>query len=208
MTTNDPLARFWDRIAKRYASTPVPDQAVYERKLAQTAALLKPTDQVLEIGCGTGTTAINLAPHVAHITATDISTNMLDIARHKAAGINNVTFKLANAEQLPETDQPMDVVLAHSILHLVRQPDQVLHHLAAVLKPGGYLVSTTACIQDFMAWFKYLVPIGSRLGLLPQVQVFSKEDLLNWHAAAGFSVTEQWQPGPKNGVFIIAKLNA
>lgn len=57
-------ARFWDRIARKYASDPIKDTAGYERTLARTRELLTHTDTVLEIGCGTGTTALKLAPSV------------------------------------------------------------------------------------------------------------------------------------------------
>ena len=45
-----PDARFWDRIARRYARKPVPDQQVYETKLGITDSYLEPHHEVLEIG--------------------------------------------------------------------------------------------------------------------------------------------------------------
>ena len=66
-------APFWDKIAPRYAKKPVADPAAYEEKLARVRALLRAEDRVLEIGCGTGSTALRLASRVAEITATDIS---------------------------------------------------------------------------------------------------------------------------------------
>ena len=62
LETMNPTDRFWDRIADRYAAKPVPDQAVYERKLQITRTLLHPQAEVLELGCGTGSTALALAP--------------------------------------------------------------------------------------------------------------------------------------------------
>ena len=60
------------------------DQAAYERKLAITRECLNPDAQVLELGCGTGSTAIAHAPYVRHIRATDVSSRMIEIARSKA----------------------------------------------------------------------------------------------------------------------------
>ena len=89
-----PDAGFWNRISKRYAQKPVPDQKIYETKLAKTNGYLKPADRVLEIGCGTGATAIHHAPRVAHVLATDISAQMIEIARAKAraAEVHNIDF--------------------------------------------------------------------------------------------------------------------
>ena len=45
-------ARFWDRIAARYARKPVADEAAYQKKLAVTREYLRPDMEVLEFGCG------------------------------------------------------------------------------------------------------------------------------------------------------------
>ena len=48
-----PSARFWDRIAPRYARAAIADQAGYEKTLQRVSGLLAPTHTVLELGCGT-----------------------------------------------------------------------------------------------------------------------------------------------------------
>ena len=47
-------ARFWDRVARKYASDPIADLAGYEGTLRRVQALLSPDHEVLEIGCGLG----------------------------------------------------------------------------------------------------------------------------------------------------------
>jgi ubiquinone/menaquinone biosynthesis C-methylase UbiE len=75
----DRSARFWDRIAKRYARRPVTDEAAYQKKLQVTREYFNSESEVLEFGCGTGSTAIAHAPHVNHIHAIDISSKMIKI---------------------------------------------------------------------------------------------------------------------------------
>lgn len=69
--------RFWNLIAGRYARTPVADEAAYEHKLAATRRLLSPEMDVLEFGCGTGTTALHHAPLVRLYTGIDFSPKMM-----------------------------------------------------------------------------------------------------------------------------------
>ena len=74
--------KFWDRIAKRYSKQPIADEAAYQKKLEVTRRYFRPDMEVLEFGCGTGSTAIIQAPYVKHIHAIDISSKMIEIAQH------------------------------------------------------------------------------------------------------------------------------
>ncbi|MDH3441394.1 MAG: class I SAM-dependent methyltransferase, partial [Gammaproteobacteria bacterium] len=114
-------ARFWDKIAPRYSRKPVSDEAAYQKKLEVTREYLRPDMDVLEFGCGTGSTAIAHAPYVKHILATDISPKMIEIARDKAAAdeVENVTFRVATIEDLDASDSAFDAALGLSILHLL-----------------------------------------------------------------------------------------
>ena len=76
-------ARFWNRIARKYANDPIADQAGYERTLQRVQALLSREHEVLEIGCGTGTTALRLAPATRRLVATDVAEQMIAIAGEK-----------------------------------------------------------------------------------------------------------------------------
>lgn len=202
-----PSNKFWDRIARRYAKQPIADEQSYHRKLEATRSHFRPDMEILEIGCGTGSTAILHAPHVRHIQAIDISPAMLDIAREKArdAGIDNISFEQGVVETLDYPAQSKDMVLALSILHLVEDRDEVLRACFRILKPGGLLVSSTACLGDFLKIFKLIGPVGSGLGLIPVVKVFTQAELESSITGAGFSIEEVWRPAKNKGVFIIAR---
>lgn len=200
-------AKFWDKIAAKYAARPVADEAAYQRKLAMTRELLRPNMEVLEIGCGTGSTAIIHAPHVAHIRAVDISEKMIEIAKAKAdeAGISNIDFEAAEFDELAVPNDSVDVVLALSFLHLVEDKQAVIGRIHRMLKPGGLFVSSTACLGDSMAWIKYIVPIGQLFGQMPMVKVFTTEQLKTAIQTAGFAIEEAWQPGKGKSLFLIAR---
>ena len=56
--------KFWDKHAEGYSKRPVDDEESYQKKLQITRDYFRPDMEVLEFGCGTGTTAISHAPYV------------------------------------------------------------------------------------------------------------------------------------------------
>jgi ubiquinone/menaquinone biosynthesis C-methylase UbiE len=204
-------SKFWDKHAKRYAKSPVADEAAYQKKLQVTHDYLKPDMEVLEFGCGTGTTAIIHAPFVRHIRATDISGKMIEIARDKAAagGIKNVTFEQLSIDELSADDATYDAVMGHSILHLLKDKKSAIASVHRMLKPGGVFITSTACLGGMMpalrVMLKVVLPVGRFFGLLPLVKFFTKEELERDLTDAGFRIDYQWQPGKGKSVFIVAK---
>ena len=204
MTTS---AKFWDKIAEKYAQQPIADEAAYQKKLAVTRDYLRPDMKVLEIGCGTGSTAILHVPYVKHIRAIDFSANMIAIARGKAQAKNtyNVTFEQASIEDLNVPNQSLDAVLGLSILHLLRDKKAAIALVYQMLKPGGIFVTSTACMGDTMGWFKLIAPIGQFFRVFPSVAVFTTQELETSLTGAGFELDYQWQPSKGKAVFIVAK---
>ncbi len=203
----NPSAKFWDRIAERYAKKPVADEAAYQKKLQVTREYFHPDMEVLEIGCGTGSTAITHAPYVRHIRAIDSSSKMIEIARRKAAAnhIENITFDVSSIAELSIPDQTMDVVLGLSILHLVENKEEVIARVHRMLRPGGIFVSSTSCMGDSMKFFKIIAAVGKFMRIMPLVKVFTTIELVDNLTAAGFTIDHQWQPGKNKAVFIVAK---
>lgn len=203
---NSSLA-FWNRRAAKYAAQPIADQAAYEEKLARTRKLLTPDMDMLEFGCGTGSTALIHAPNVRSVLAIDYSEEMIGIARGKAekAGISNVEFKTDAIETLAADDAGFDIVLGMSILHLVDDRQQVINKVHELLRPGGYFVSSTACIGTMPAILRWILPLGGKLGLIPKVAIFSDDALVSDLEAAGFVIKDRWLPKQGAAVFVVAQ---
>ena len=207
--------KFWDKIAEKYAKQPIADEAAYQKKLQITQGYFKPDMEVLEFGCGTGSTAIIHAPFVKNIRAIDISANMIAIAKSKAEtqNINNVTFEQLTIEELTVPDASFDVVLGLGILHLLENKKEVISKVHKILKPGGVFITSTACLGDTMKWFKAIAWMGRSLRLIPLVKVFTSKELENNLSDAGFTIDYHWQPNQSTrkgvftlkGVFIVAK---
>jgi len=201
--------KFWNKSAEKYSKSKIVDLASYHKKLKETQALLKPDMHVLEFGCGTGSTAIEHAPHVKSIDAIDISENMLEIARRKAneAGIDNIKFSRGTLPEFKAADSIADVVLGLSILHLLPDLDIHLKEVERVLKPGGYFISSTACLGNSM-WrhIKLIAPLLKKLGLMPDFFAFTENELASKISNAGFEIERQWHHGSGGiTVFIISR---
>ena len=203
----DQSAKFWDKIAKRYSKKPVADEAAYQKKLQVTREYFQPEMEVLELGCGTGSTAIIHAPYVKHIHAIDISSKMIEIAQGKAdaKNIENITFERSTIDDFSVQDETLDVVLGLSILHLLDNKEEVSAKVYKILKPGGIFVSSTVCLGDTMKFFKVIAPIGKFFGLMPLVKVFTARELEDSLTDAGFDIEYLWQPSKGKAAFIVAK---
>ncbi len=189
---------FWDRVAPKYARKRVDDPSAYEEKLALAASLLQPSDRVLEIGCGTGTTALRLAPNVTYYTATDGSRAMIGIAGAKLGpgAPANVTFHHADAADRI-AGAPFDAVCAFSLLHLVEDVPGVLAAVNTQLKPGGLFLSKTVCTKA-VAWpIRVLIPTLTALRVAPRVTPLSEADLVRCLETAGFTFERTMHLGRK-----------
>ncbi|MCC2616044.1 methyltransferase domain-containing protein [Aestuariibacter halophilus] len=199
-------ARFWDKIAPRYAARPVDDLAGYQAKLAISEGYLSPETSLLELGCGTGSTALHHAPKVKHLVATDFSPSMLAIAKQKAAQQNcsNITFECADASTF-QPDCRFDVIMAHSLLHLVEGKETLIARIYDWLPPGGVFISNTPCIADIMPIFRWIGPLGEWLGLLPKLRVFSASELKSALQAAGFVIESEFQPTSRKALYLVCR---
>ena len=204
----DKSAKFWNRIAEKYAKDPIVDEVSYQKKLKITQDYFTPEMQVLELACGTGSTAIIHAPYVKHIRATDISSEMLRIAKEKAgaAGVANITFECTSIDDLKVSDESVDMVMAHSILHLLEDKKAVMGRVFKMLKPGGLFVSSTICMNDAMWFLKPIIPLMCLFGKAPEVvKFFTTNQLVKSLRDSGFEIEHEWQPGKSKAAFIVAK---
>ncbi len=200
-------SNFWDRMANSYSKKAVPNQQTYERKLKIIQGYLNPDSTVLEVGCGTGSTALALAPLAKSIVATDFSAKMINIAQDKAkqADVENVSFEQKSIDDLTHATGHYDVVLALSVLHLVEDREATLKRLFHELKPGGVLISSTVCMGDGLSFFKFIGPIGRALRILPMLAVFKEQELLKTFTTTGFAIESKWNPNDQNTVFLVAR---
>jgi len=98
--------------------------------------------QVLEIGCGTGAFLRRLAGHSQHVTAVDLSSEMIRVARARCVEYRNVDFQVADAieylERLSEHQPGFDCIVTIATLHHLPL-SRAIPIIKERLKPGGLL---------------------------------------------------------------------
>ncbi|MDJ0821524.1 MAG: class I SAM-dependent methyltransferase [Paracoccaceae bacterium] len=189
-------AAFWDNIAERYAARPVGDPDAYEAGLQTIRGYLTPGMQVLELGCGTGTTALKLADTGAEITGTDISGEMVRIAEEKRAeaGIDTVQFRQGDAVSAFADGARYEAVLAFNLLHLLDDLDAAVARIHAALAPGGVLISKTPCLGG-QYWLWPILKGMQLLGKAPKpINSLRTADLDAAVRRAGFEIVEASSP--------------
>jgi ubiquinone biosynthesis O-methyltransferase len=145
--------------------------------------------RVLDVGCGDGELAVELAKRGASVTGIDASSAMIDAAKNRAKQENaNVTFEVAAAEHLPFPPGQFDIVTAVTVLCFVNDANPAFREIARVLRPGGRLVigelgrwSTWAAGRRIRAW------LGARLWR--QSRFRTSNELRKLSEGAGLVVT-------------------
>lgn len=95
---------------------------------------------LLDVGCGSGQTAIPAAKKGLKVTGIDIAENLIAHARKTAAAAKlDVQFDFGDAEALPYPDQSFDAAISLIGAMFAPRPEHVASELARVIKPGGQL---------------------------------------------------------------------
>lgn len=147
------IARYYD-VAIRTAFKWIGGEAAFRQGIIE-AAEVHPGHRVLDVSCGTGTLLALLAEHVGaggRVTGVDLSREMLEVARRKA-GMEQVDFVYANAEDLPFDDSFFDRVTISLAAHEMNREGRLnaLSEMHRVLKPGGLAVVADMRPPD--TWF-------------------------------------------------------
>lgn len=108
--------------------------------LRALAGLLETGLVVGDLGCGTGVVSEWISPFAERVVAVDTSSEMLDAARQRLAGLKHVAVRGGSLEKLPIEDGELDVALLMLVLHHLPEPRRALAEAARALKPGGRLL--------------------------------------------------------------------
>lgn len=203
MTTS---TKFWDNVSLKYAKKAVPSEDIYQEKIKRTQKVFNSDSIIMEFGCGTGTTSLIHAPHVKEIIAYDYSLGMINIANEKKEiqKITNITFEVKAVEEIDFHNETFDVIMAHSILHLTQNNEQILKNVFQSLRPGGYFVSSSGCIKEMNFLIQKIIPFMTSIGKAPEITKFTADELIDLHKKTGFKIYDAWKY-KKGELFLIAQ---
>ena len=187
--------KFWDRTAKSYEQQEARYPQMHARNITNARKYLHANDLVLDFGCATGIKALELAGHVHEIQGIDISPKMVTAAKKNATErkVQNVSFAQATIFDQRFAEGAFDVIFAFGILHLLKDLPQTLQRINELLQPGGWFISSTACMREdeaILAWINRLLFIPARIGLLPTLQFLKIRELETAITRAGFRIVE------------------
>ena len=182
-------AAFWDKIAPRYAKSPIGNPGAYEETLARVRTYLKTDDTVLELGAGTGSTALKLADGAGKYVASDISQGMIDLARAKPGAPDHLEFRVAGVDAAAYGDLKPDTVMAFNLLHLVPNLETALKDVADMLPQDGLFISKTPALAE--KWYvKPLIWAMQLIGKAPYVRSLRIAEVDQLIEDAGFRIIE------------------
>ena len=207
MPKDQDTSAFWSRVARRYANLSIRNPSAYEATLERVQTYLTPEDRVLELGCGTGSTALRLAPLVKHYIATDYSAEMIAIAREKQAeaAVKNLDFQNAQPGDGSLPEGPFDAILAFNVLHLLPNRSSALDEVYRRLRPGGSFISKTPCLGGLYQILRPVVAGLHLIGKAPEIGFLAPASLEGEIIDANFEIRERGDyPARPPSRFIVA----
>ena len=201
--------KFWDRSASGYDASEPSSDPTHIKTVENTKKYLNVGDVVLDYGCATGTVAIEIADNVKEVHGIDISSKMIEAAKRKVSERKSAKIDFAQSTIFDERlkKESFDVILAFNILHLLEDTQKVMQRINELLKPGGLIISSTACMGENRASsISILLFLVMKIGLVPDMRFFKISELEDSIANGNFQIveTESLTHNPTS-CFIVAK---
>jgi SAM-dependent methyltransferase len=189
--------KFWDKQAKRFEGGQKRFGEASRQLISATKEFLDTNDNVLDFGCASGGKTLELAGSAGHIHGLDFSAEMISEAVRNSglANAGNVSFAHGTIFSDELGKGSFDKIIAFSIIHLLEESEPVVQRINELLKPGGLLISETACFREKMNMktrFEFSIfRFMRRLGIFPlHLNIFKVSDVEELLQRHDFNIRE------------------
>ena len=207
---NDDTEKYWSRFSETYDENQA--YAVGQEfigEIDKELNRLPDLGHTVELGCGTGIFTDLIIPKTMHLVATDLSNELLALARKRLSNNPKVMFQKENCMATSFASGVFDSAFMANLIHVVEHPDQVLQECHRVLRKGGKLIIVTYTNVGMHLLDK--IKLGLRFfkvwGKPPKhTHIFSPESLADLMQDAGFTIEEAMLIGNRSkAVFVVGK---
>lgn len=185
------MTKLTERLQERFYGDDVHPYQIFEQEVA---ASLRPTDTLLDAGCGrTAPVLVKFRGKASRLIGVDL----VDFT----ANVEGVELLKGDLSTIPLPDGSVDVVMARSVMEHVTDPMAVYTELARVLRPGGRLIFLTANLWDYAALIAKLIPNRLHPWIVARTEGRAEHDVFptayktntrgaveRWARATGFEV--------------------
>lgn len=165
-----------------------------QQKIIKRLSEERDIGEVIEFGCGTGYFTKVMAKNARHIIATDLSDEMLEVARTYLKEFQNITIEKVDCESTSFPSERFDTVIMVNVIHFIEKPHKCLQESHRILKYEGLLL-----LADYtgygMKWFEKMklgIRFFKRCGKPPRHSQtnLSPDKFNSLVESAGFKVEE------------------
>lgn len=205
--------KFWNKLSKNYDEKAM--DKTYEQILLRSKKYLESDNNILDFGCATGLYSFEFANDVKSIQAFDISSKMIDVAKSQAKkkGSDNIEFSQTTLFDEKYEKGSFDIILAFNILLYFKDAEKVLNRMNELLKSGGLIVTSTACLKERRTLVGTLsggiIFLLKKLSILPYLKFLRITELTEYITKSKFNIIESdiLIEKPATEFFIVARKN-
>jgi len=207
---NEDTEKYWSRFSETYDQNQ--EYVVgkdFIKEIGKELSKLPKLGKTVELGCGTGVYTELILPKTTQLVATDLSNELLILARKRLRNNPKVTIQNENCRATSFAPDAFDNAFMANLIHVVENPVQVLEECHRILKKGGVLIIVTytnigmRLLDKFKLGFRFLKVWGKPP---KHTHIFSPEKLAALMERAGFVIQESKLIGNRSkAVFVVGK---
>jgi 2-polyprenyl-3-methyl-5-hydroxy-6-metoxy-1,4-benzoquinol methylase len=201
--------RFWNRLAANYDQEVSQDDLTGQQVIAETRAILRREDRLLDFACATGNYSVEFAPVVNTVHGIDIASEMIELARTNAARhhLANLEFSQISIHDPALPSGGYDAIIAFNILHLLDDLPESLARIRQLLAPGGRFISLTPCLNPKLGFLNSILKPLRGFGLAPHLNFLQPDEVRAAIEEAGFKILKtETIPGEAPDCFAITEI--